>query len=140
MARVSRLAGAIVAATIVDGSEAYFLVGDTKAPCDWTAAGFIRPADRSAAVERYVRLVKAGGVTPDPTHLELAVEGEALARLLADRLLIARNGSVSERLWRLVTGEDEEDEARLGAIDARWLGEIPKAAWDIVRDAVLRCT
>jgi hypothetical protein len=51
--------------------------------------------------------------------------------------VIKRNGSVSERLWRLVT-QPEVHEGK-AEIDARWLGEVPTAIWQIVQDTVLRC-
>ncbi|MCU1280493.1 MAG: precorrin-3B C(17)-methyltransferase, partial [bacterium] len=52
--------------------------------------------------------------------------------LVAARLTIARNHSVSERLWRLVTHD--------GATRAQWLVEVPAHVWEIVRDNVLRCS
>ena len=39
--------------------------------------------------------------------LAMDVEGEALANVLAARFVIERNGSVSDRLWRLVTNPDD---------------------------------
>jgi hypothetical protein len=148
VARVGRLAGAIVAETGGD----HFLVGNPKQPCDWPAAGFEPPGELDARVRPVVRLLRCGTpVLAGPVlELELEIEGEPLARLLADRLVIARTGSVSERLWRLVTGQsnalDELDDPGDAAaappttIPARWLGELPAAVWQIVRDAVLRCT
>jgi hypothetical protein len=148
MARVGRLAGAILAETCGD----YFLVGNAKQPCDWRAAGFEPPVELDARVRPAVRLARCGTPVLAAPLLELDVEGEALARLLADRFVILRTGSVSERLWRLVIGGSDEldDPSSLpslpglpglpGAIAARWLGEIPPAIWQIVRDAVLRCT
>ncbi|MGH2652490.1 MAG: precorrin-3B C(17)-methyltransferase, partial [Actinomycetota bacterium] len=60
--------------------------------------------------------------------------------LLARRFLIERNGSVSDRLWRLVIGADEEGEGpEEDEIDAQWLAEVPNRVWEIVRDTVLRC-
>ena len=61
-----------------------------------------------------------------------------LARRLTDFLVIKRNGSVSERLWRLVI-QPEVNEGK-PEIDARWLGELPPAIWQIVQDRVLKCT
>jgi hypothetical protein len=152
MARVGRLAGAILAETGGD----HFLIGNPKQPCDWRAAGFEPPGELDARVRPVVRLTRCGTpVLAAPVlvlelELELEIEGEPLARLLADRLVIARTGSVSERLWRLVIGRsDELDEVHApGAPDApapatvpaRWLGELPAAIWQIVRDTVLRCT
>jgi hypothetical protein len=194
MARVGRLAGAILAETAGD----HYLIGNPKQPCDWRAAGFEPPGDLDARVRPVVRLVRcsdpvpaapvpaapvldgpapaasvlaapvpaapvldgpapAASVPATPVlELEVELEGEALAMLLAERLVIARTGSVSERLWRLVTGQldeldgelDREPDGKLdgkselpsAVIPARWLGELPAPVWQIVRDTVLRCT
>jgi len=142
MAHVTRLGGAILA----HSGESYFLVGDLKEPLDFAAAGFAAPGERDLRTTPYIRLapLAAGGAPALPTAepvLDLALEGEALARKLADCFVIRRNGSVSERLWRLVT----ESSARLAAeggrevIDGRWLGATPEEVWEAVRDSVLRC-
>jgi len=136
MARVGRLAGALLAET---GGE-FFLVGNTKEPCDFEAWGFESPGEIDALERRYIRLAPRRAVELAAPYLTLDLEGEALAALLAERLLIGRNASVSDRLWRLLmdpSGQDElpEDEA----VDARWLAEIPAPIWGIVRDTVLRC-
>ena len=136
MARVGRLAGALLAET---GGE-FFLVGNTKEPCDFEAAGFESPGEIDALERRYIRLAPRRAVELAAPYLRLDLEGEALAALLAERLLIERNASVSDRLWRLLidpSGQEElpEDEA----VDARWLAEIPAPIWGIVRDTVLRC-
>ena len=136
MARVGRLAGALLAET---GGE-FFLVGNTKEPCDFEAAGFESPGEIDALERRYIRLAPRRAVELAAPYLRLELEGEALAALLAERLLIERNASVSDRLWRLLidpSGQEElpEDEA----VDARWLAEIPAPIWGIVRDTVLRC-
>ena len=136
MARVGRIAGAILAET---GGE-FFLVGNTKEPCDFEAAGFESPGEIDALERRYIRLAPRRAVELAAPYLRLDLEGEALAALLAERLLIERNASVSDRLWRLLIdprGREElpEDEA----VDARWLAEIPAPIWGIVRDTVLRC-
>jgi hypothetical protein len=140
MARVGRLAGAILAETGGD----YYLVGNPKQPCDWRAAGFEPPVevDERSDVRPAVRLARCGVPVLAAPVLELDVEGEPLARLLADAFVIARTGSVSERLWRLALGQsdDSDDVDPPAAIAARWLGEMPPAVWRIVRDAVLRCT
>lgn len=140
MARVGRLAGAILAETGGD----HFLIGNPKQPCDWRAAGFEPPGELDARVRPVVRLLRCGTPVLAAPVLELDVEGEALAQLLADRLVIARTGSVSERLWRLVTGRGDEfddvDQAPPATVPARWLGELPAAIWQIIRDTVLRCT
>lgn len=137
MARVGRLAGAILA----ESHGAYFLVGNTKAPCDWKAAGFEPPVAVDALKTPFVRLAQCGEVSLGMSHLVLDLEGEDLARALAQRFVIERNGSVSDRLWRLVVqrGDTEATGEPEGAIDGRWLGEIPAPVWQIVRDTVLRC-
>lgn len=152
MARVGRLAGAILAETAGD----HYLVGNPKQPCDWRAAGFEPPGELDARVRPVVRLVRCAPPVLSPPVLALELEGEALAALLAERLVIARTGSVSERLWRLVIGESDESDGELdresagepdgdtapcpAVIAARWLGELPAPVWQIVRDTVLRCT
>ena len=136
MARVGRLAGAILAET---GGE-FFLVGNTKEPCDFEAAGFESPGEIDALERRYIRLAPRRAVELAAPYLRLDLEGEALAALLAERLLIERNASVSDRLWRLLidpSGQEELPEEE--AVDARWLVEIPAPIWGIVRDTVLRC-
>jgi hypothetical protein len=137
MARVGRLAGAILA----ESRGEYFLVGNTKSPCDWKAAGFEPPVALDAMKTPFVRLARCGEISLGTSHLVLDAEGEDLARALAQRFVIERNGSVSDRLWRLVIqrGDTESTDEPEGAIDARWLGEIPAPLWQIVRDTVLRC-
>jgi hypothetical protein len=137
MARVGRLAGAI----LVETGGAYFLVGNTKRPCDWGAAGFEAPGEIDALARPYVRLGRAGPLNVGGPWIDVAVEGEVAAAMLAGRFLIERNGSVSDRLWRLVTGAgaDGPDVPPEAVIDARWLAEVPAPIWGIVRDAVLRC-
>jgi hypothetical protein len=148
MARVGRLAGAILAETGGD----YYLVGHPKQPCDWCAAGFDPPSepptDRDAQTRPVQRLARSGAPALAAPVLVLEVEGDALPRLLADAFVIQRTGSVSERLWRLAIGSSVDpstDDSGDGppppdAIAARWLGEMPPAIWNIVRDTVLRCT
>jgi hypothetical protein len=145
MSRVGRLAGAILAETGGD----HYLIGNPKQPCDWRAAGFAPPGEIDARVHRYVRLTRCaapGLAAPGLTApvLALEVEGEPLAVLLADAFVIGRTGSVSERLWRLVTAEGDDltgpPAAPPDVVPARWLGELPPAIWQIVRDTVLRCT
>jgi hypothetical protein len=154
MGRVGRLAGALIAET----GGAYYLIGHPKVPCDWRTHGFEPPGELDARVRPVVRLVVSGeqapGTSPSgpPTpsdraaralgtpQLIVEIEGEALPRLLAERFVIPRTGSVSERLWRIVTGESDEGEPPPDVIPARWLGELPPPVWQIVRDTVLRCT
>lgn len=137
MALVGRLAGAILAET--EGQ--FFLVGNPKEPCDFVAAGFEVPGVINAMERPFIRLSPLRPVQVSHPYLSMQVEGEALARLLVDRFMIQRNGSVSDRLWRLVTDPKQEHCALpVGMIDARWLGEIPEEIWRIVRETVLTCS
>lgn len=117
MARVGRKWGAL----IVDGQ---YLVGNPKEPCPLVTGELAPP---------YV--VRVANAPLEGPLLHIEGEAEAVAHLVAERMIIARNGSVSERLWRLVTSGAEGAE-----IDARWLAEAPAHVWQIVRDAVLRCS
>ena len=140
MARVGRLAGALLAET--EGT--YFLVGNTKQPCDWRSAGFAPPSVDPSAVP-FVKIAPLRPIELGSPCLTMNVEGEPLARTLAQRFLVERNGSVSERLWRLVIHRgDSDDEGAEPArpplsVDARWLGEMPAPLWNLIRDTVLRC-
>ena len=159
MGRVGRLAGAILA----ESGGRWFLVGNPKGPLDLGGAGF-----EAAGV--VVDAMRQPWIELRPTHaialaapvLRIDLEGEALARCLAERFLIERNGSVSDRLWRLVlqgergpargpSDDDDDDDdddgdeeptlrGEPGVIDARWLGLIPAPVWRLVRDTVLRCS
>lgn len=137
MARVGRLAGAILAKT---GDE-YFLVGRTKEPCDFRASGFEVPAEVETKGAAFIRLVPLRDVAPEGPYLTFDLEGEALAEALAQRFVIERNGSVSERLWRLVLyrGDPDFEGTPETVTDARWLGDIPGPIWHLVRSTVLRC-
>jgi len=135
MARIGRLAGAL----LVETEGTFFLVGNTKEPCDWAAHGFEAPPKIDATERPWLRLQRVAEASVGEPHLVVELEGEALARELARRMLIERNGSVSDRLWRLALGVDDEDEAPRGGLSARWLVEVPEPVWLVVRDAVLRC-
>jgi hypothetical protein len=137
MARVGRLAGALLAET---GGQ-YYLVGNTKEPCDFRALGIEPPAEIDALKHAFLPLRAAQAVPLGKTSLALELEGEALAERLAACFVIRRTGSVSERLWRLVAGAAEgDDEPPAGVVDARWLGEMPLSVWRVVQDTVLRCS
>ncbi len=137
MARVGRLAGALLTET----QGRFYLVGNTKVPCDWAEAGFEPPGDIDALARPFIRLTPRRHVDIATPYLLLAVEGDALPRLLVDRFLIQRTGSISERLWQLVRGQRDEDSDPVADVTpAQWLGEIPQPIWQIVRDTVLRCT
>jgi hypothetical protein len=118
MARIGRWMGAIV----VESGGACWLVGNPKEPCAEVPETLEPPYIRALA-------------QPVPLSSPLDVDdgdGETIARTLAARLVIQRNGSVSERLWRLVAAD--------GAAPAQWLVDVPQTIWDIVRDTVLRCS
>ncbi|WP_438027650.1 precorrin-3B C(17)-methyltransferase [Sorangium sp. So ce233] len=137
MARVGRLGGAILAET----QGEYYLVGNTKAPVDFREAGFEPPDEVELVKGAYLRLKPLREVKVQAPVLLLDVEGEELAKKLVHRFVIDRNGSVSERLWRLVYSPDDPLDDALAPVerDARWLGDIPETIWQLVRDNVLRC-
>jgi hypothetical protein len=133
MAHVGRLAGALLVETEGD----FWLVGNTKEPCEWRMHGFEPPAEMDPTVQPYVRLRCVGEANVGEPYVVVDAEGEKVAQELGRRLLIERNASVSERLWRLVLGTDEGAIAK--EIPAPWLIEVPEPVWRLVRDAVLRC-
>jgi hypothetical protein len=136
MAWAGRLAGAI----LVHTGEDYFLVGNTKEPCDFEAAGFDSPVELDLDAQHYVRLTPRHAIEVPEPCLVFEQEGEALADALGERLLIERNRSVSERLWRLLFDPSgDNDPPDVGIVQARWLTEIPAEIWSIIRDRVLRC-
>ncbi|XXS90626.1 precorrin-3B C(17)-methyltransferase [Sorangium sp. So ce362] len=137
MARVGRLGGAILAET----QGEYYLIGNTKAPVDFREAGFEPPDEVDLVKGAYIRLMPLREVKVAAPVLLLDVEGEELAKKLVQRFVIDRNGSVSERLWRLVYSPDDplDDAEAPVERDARWLGDIPETIWQLVRDNVLRC-
>lgn len=140
MARVGRLAGGLLLETHLDGRTAWFLVGDTKVPCDWQAAGFDAPLQRDVLRQRYVQLVVSGTPALWGTTLSIAIEGTEAAQCIGDRLTVSRNGSVSERLWALILGEQEIEQPSGRIIPCAWLCQMPSSVWDVVREAVLKCT
>ncbi len=137
MSRISRLSGAILAQT----NGRYFLVGDLKEPCNFANAGFETPGEIEPLVRPYIELKPLNAIAITAPYLEMNVEGEALAALLAKRFLIERNGSVSDRLWRIVTHhQGMDDDSEVSIIQAQWIAEIPSPVWQIVRDSVLKCS
>jgi len=140
MTRVGRLAGGLLLETQLGGQSAWFLVGDTKVPCDWQAAGFAPPPVRDVIRERYVQLEVRGAPALTGTTLSIALEGVEAARALGERLTVSRNGSVSERLWALIVGEEEIEAPSGRTIPGTWLCETPAAVWNVVREAVLKCS
>lgn len=135
MAVVCRLAGAL----LIESVSEFFLVGNLKEPCDFSAAGFEEPIEIDATKEPYIRLTAKNEIIVSGPCLTIDSDGEALAKLLAERLIIARNGSVSDRLWRLIIDPSGQEEVPDSPVNATWLAEIPSQIWQIVRDTVLRC-
>ncbi len=127
MTRIGRLAGAL----LVESSGAWYLVGHLKQPCDFAATGFAPPTDLEARAPSGLRLETIAPVTMAGPWLEVDVEGDAVVPLCVRRLLVERTGLVSERLWRLLTETGDRH---------RWFGEMPDPVWDVVRDALLRCS
>jgi hypothetical protein len=130
---LSRLGGAILAE--IAGQA--FLVGNTKAPTDFPAAGFAPPASIDALARPALPLVilePRPRPAPRVTFGVTASDAVDAAARIAALFVIERNGSVSDRLWRLVTDGQAAD------VDATWLGKIPLPVWQIVRDTVLRCS
>src|SRR5262249_51004909 len=89
MARVGRLAGALLAET----EGRYFLVGNTKEPCDFRALGIEPPSEIDALKRPFLPLAAAKSIALGPTWLALGLEGEPLAERLAACFVIRRTGS-----------------------------------------------
>jgi hypothetical protein len=140
MARLGRLAGGLLLETQLASQTAWFLVGDTKMPCDWLAAGFEPPRERDVIAQRFIQLQARGTPTLTGSTISIALEGLQAAAAIAERLTVSRNGSVSERLWALILGEDEIDAPSVRTVPCAWLCEMPPAVWDVVREAVLKCS
>ncbi len=139
-ATLSRLAGAMLLA----GYNEFYLIGNTKEPCDWAAVGFAKPSEGDAATLRVRRLqpLQQAPATNSPCGYVVASDQsiEAIAEILASRLLIVRNASFSERLWRIVTGASDENPVVADTTpDVSWLVAMPDTVWEIVREAALKC-
>ena len=71
MSLVTRLSGAILA----ESNGEYFLIGNTKSPCDWAAAGFEPPGELGLRrAERVRDLLVAAGI--DRACIEVSSRGE----------------------------------------------------------------
>ncbi len=134
MAYVKRLKGCMIAVT--EGK--FYMIGDIKEPCAFEAYGLRTPAERNVLEQPYILLEALGPVNLEGPRLLTSVEGEALAQRLVDIFMIMRNGSISERLWRMILSYAKEVEPQ--AYDILWLTSMPAGIWDIVRDQVLRCS
>lgn len=133
---VERLAGSF----LVRGAGRSVLVGQPKAPCDWPSRGFDRPAGIDDGAARRFELVGPGPDGPTGPRLRIERPLEAVVDALERRMLVARNGSASERLWTLVLDVDPDDDVDdAHVVDAAWLVDMPERAFAVIRDAVLRC-
>jgi hypothetical protein len=137
MARIGRLAGAI----LVESEGRYFLVGNPKEPLDLPATGFSPPAEPVDAMARpWIELEPRRPIALAAPILEIPLEGTAVAARIAQQLVIPRNGSVSDRLWRLVIGMTDDEDEVADVTDAAWLATVPDRVWSIVTGSVLRCS
>lgn len=119
--KIGRYAGSIV----IDDGARQILVGNPKEPCavpDTLEAPFVRALDAPVPLSGCALVVEHA-------------DADALAKLISDKLVIQRNGSVSERLWRVITNQQAS-----GELAAQWLVEIPMHVWNIVRDTMLKCS
>lgn len=140
MARLGRLAGALLLQCDNPQEQGYYLVGDTKEPCKFPEHGFERPASLDGEPQPFVKLKVIGPVKMNDFYVELPASGEAGVKAIADRLLIVRNCSVSERMWRILTNPEQiEPPPTTSPVDGAWLMAMPLVVWNIVRDTVLRC-
>ncbi len=135
MAKISRLGGAVLAAT--EGT--YYLVGDLKGPLEFASHGFEKPEERDVCAEPYIKLKVIGEVKEPRPVFTMPLEGEALAKKLVRSFMIYRNGSVSERLWELSFDSSESAADQPTLKEAQWLALMPDDIWDIIRDNLLRC-
>ena len=139
-AQLARLAGAL----LLRQADTFILIGNTKEPCDWAAAGFHAPPELTPANPEIRPLTLTAAPIPmPPTALTLdcgSLPPDRVAAILANKLLIRRNASVSDRLWRIITGLTEESttDSPLDP-DATWLLTMPERVWNLVRDAALKC-
>jgi hypothetical protein len=136
MARMGRLAGSL----LVESEGTYSLVGFPKEPCDFAKHGLGTPPAPEAWGGPFVTLAHTAHVDLGNVILSFSLEGPALLSALAARLLVTRNSSVSERLYRQIVEADDEGNVAPGVRDARWLTDMPLHLWTIVRDSVLRCS
>ena len=143
MATVSRLGGAL----LVETQERYFIVGEPKRPIDWEQAGFAIPSETldpptSERIPWFELKPSNARSESAPLSSEIRMnfplEGVPVLEALHEKLIIERNGSVSERLWNLLIENGTPTSNRV--LDARWLAEIPSPIWGVVRDSLLRCS
>lgn len=134
---VERLAGTF----LVRGEGRFAIVGQPKSPCDWAAHGFERPVAIDAPGARRAELVCHAEPTLPGPRLRIGRSFDAALDALESKMLVARNGSASERLFTMVLDVDDPDDVEPDhEVDATWLVDIPERAFAVIRDSVLRCT
>jgi hypothetical protein len=137
MARIGRLVGAI----LVESEGRYFLVGNPKELFDLPAVGFSPSAEPIDAMTRpWIELEPRRPIALAAPVLAVPLEGTAIAARIAQQLVIPRNGSVSDRLWRLIIGIGDDEDEVPAVTDAAWLATVPDRVWAIVTGSVLRCS
>ena len=133
MSKVGRFHGALLA----ESDGVFYMIGDLKEPADYVRAGFVDPGEWQPLQSQFVSLNVARAPVIAPPYFTSILEGDELARKLFHRLVIKRNGSVSERLWNLIFDAREYEGRKV--IDADWLLQMPDEIWEIVQEQVLRC-
>jgi len=133
---VERLAGSF----LVRGEGRFELVGQPKMPCDWSSVGFEKPTGIDAPGARRAELVCLREPELPGPRLIFDRPFDVVANAIASRLVVARNGSASERLWSLVLDADDPDDLDASlVVDATWVIDMPERAFGLIRDNVLRC-
>ncbi|GIX43487.1 MAG: hypothetical protein KatS3mg129_3220 [Leptospiraceae bacterium] len=132
MFELFRLAGAI----LLKHNHTFYLIGNLKEPCNFNEYGFkdteVDPLKNPYITLNIIDETKIS-LFKEPTFIiETNLSIEEVAKQLANKLLIKRNGSVSERLWNLIKDNQKNQ-------NITWLIEIPNEIWEIVRENVLKC-
>jgi hypothetical protein len=132
---------------VLVGDAQAFVVGYPKIPGSFVEIGWENPAEIEAWTGFFQPLCMAAqgtiNVATEPlSRLRFAYDGElaALAEIVVQRLIIARNGSVSERLWNLCLAAKVDRMAQGAPQDDTWLIAVPERIWQIVREDVLKCS
>jgi hypothetical protein len=132
MFEVYRFSGAI----LLKKENKFYLIGNLKEPCNFMDYGFesqeIDPLKNPYVPLKIIDEYKTA-LLNNPIFIIISNKSiEEIAKILSDKLLIKRNGSVSERLWNLIK-ENQKDN------NITWLIDIPEEIWEIVRENVLKC-
>ncbi len=119
-----------------DGKQ-YFQIGEFKTPCDLSKKGFKELEIYKDGIVR--ELKKVNDVKND---FEFLCEGGGIemAFNLYEKWAILRNKSISKRVGRLV--KEKSNKVLLNQQsyhDIRWLCQMPKEIWEMVREELLKC-